>query len=155
VKNRPPKHGATMPAQNRTRFAGTYGVAIVRALAASFLFTSAAAAADWSPAKIDEESILEFQTVHEGDTHWSKVWMVVVDGDVYVNLGDRAVERLRTNNNAPIVAVRVAGDEFERVRVEAAQERQPAVARAIADKYWTGFLVPYRPPSQVMRLRPE
>jgi hypothetical protein len=79
----------------------------------------------------------------------------VLDGDVYLNLGDRAVERLRTNTTAPLVSVRIGGEEYERIRVEAAQERQPEVARAIADKYWTGFLVPYRRPSTVMRLRPE
>jgi GGDEF domain-containing protein len=82
------------------------------------------------------------------------VWLVVIDGDVYVNLGKRAAERLRANTRAPFVSVRIAGREFGRIRADPAQERQKEVAAAIAAKYWTGFLVPYTAPSQVMRLRP-
>jgi hypothetical protein len=124
--------------------------------AAAILAASAAGAADWKPRQFDEESILEFRTVNaEGEGHWSKVWLVVLEDQVYVNLGDRAAERLKSNATAPMVSVRVGDEEFENVRVEPAQELQPAVAQAIADKYWTGFLVPHRPPSQVMRLRPD
>src|SRR5688572_12987034 len=116
------------------------------ALAACVLCSTAAAfAGEWGGAAFNDESTLEFRTVNaQGEDHWSTVWLVVLDGDVYLNLGDRAVERLRTNTTAPLVSIRIAGEEFERIRVEAAQERQPEVARAIADKYWTGFLVPYR-----------
>ncbi len=120
------------------------------------LVSSNSSAAEWNAEAYKDESILEFMTVNaENEAHWSKVWLVVLDGHVYVNLGDRAVERLRTNTRAPIVSVRVGDDEFEKILVESAQDLQPAVAQAIADKYWTGFLVPYRPPSTVMRLRPE
>ena len=129
-----------------------------RFLAASFVLAlaSSAPAAEWRAEAYKDESILEFKTVDaEGEPHWSKVWLVVLDGHVYVNLGERAVERLKTNSRAPIVSVRVGDEEFEKILVEPAQDRQPAVAQAIADKYWTGFLVPHRPPSTVMRLRPE
>jgi hypothetical protein len=129
---------------------------LITTTTALVLAASVAAAAEWKAREFDEESILEFRTVNaEGEGHWSKVWLVVLDDQVYVNLGDRAAERLKTNATAPLVSVRVGDDEFENVRVEAAQELQPAVAQAIADKYWTGFLVPYRPPSKVMRLRPD
>ncbi len=128
------------------------------ALAALFvwLLGGEGVAADWDGQAFRDESTLEFLTVHpDGDEHWSTVWLVVVDGDVYLNLGNRAVERLRANTRAPFVSVRVAGNDFERIRVEPAQERQKEVAAAIAAKYWTGFLVPHTAPSQVMRLRPE
>ena len=126
------------------------------ALAATLLSTGISLAADWNPQGFHDESTLEFRTVNPaGEDHWSTVWFVVLDGEVYVNLGDRAVNRLRENTLAPLVSVRIAETEFERVRVDPAQERQKEVAASIADKYWTGFLVPYRPPSVVMRLRPE
>jgi len=128
----------------------TLAIAVVLSLAGQ------APAAQWDPQAVRDESTLEFLTVSEGEEgHWSTVWFVVLDGDVYVNLGDRAATRLRTNTTSPFVSVRIDEAEFERIRVDAAQDRQKEVADAIADKYWTGFLVPYRPPSQVMRLRPE
>ncbi len=113
-------------------------------------------AADWDGQVFRDESTLEFMTVSaDGEEYWSTVWLVVIDGDVYVNLGKRAAERLRANTRAPFVSVRIAGREFGRIRADPAQERQKDVAAAIAAKYWTGFLVPHRAPSQVMRLRPE
>jgi hypothetical protein len=127
------------------------------AVAGMLLFSAIPSlAAEWNGNSFKDESTLEFRTVNaEGEGHWSTVWLVVLDGDVYVNLGDRAVDRLESNATKPLVSVRVADHEFEKIRVEPAQDRQPDVARAIADKYWTGFLVPYRAPSTVMRLRPD
>jgi hypothetical protein len=128
----------------------TLAIAVVLSLAGQALATQ------WNPQAVRDESTLEFLTVREGEEgHWSTVWFVVLDGDVYVNLGDRAANRLSTNTTAPFVSVRIDEAEFEHIRVNAAQDRQKEVAEAIADKYWSGFLVPYRPPSQVMRLRPE
>ncbi len=113
-------------------------------------------AADWDGQVFRDESTLEFMTVSpDGEEHWSTVWLVAIDGDVYVNLGKPAAERLRANTRAPFVSVRIAGREFARIRADPAQERQKDVAAAIAAKYWTGFLVPHTAPSQVMRLRPE
>jgi hypothetical protein len=132
-------------------------VVLLRLATAAWLFSisSFAIAAEWNVAAFNDESTLEFRTVHAEGDHWSTVWFVELDGDVYLNLGDRAVERLRTNTAAPLVSIRVDDVEFEKIRVEAAQERQPEVARAMADKYWTGFLIPHRRPSTVMRLKPE
>ncbi len=112
-------------------------------------------AADWDGQLFRDESTLEFMTVSpDGEEYWSTVWLVVIDGDVYINLGKRAAERLRANTRAPFVSVRVAGSEFGGIRADPAQERQKDVAAAIAAKYWTGLLVPYAAPSLVMRLRP-
>ncbi len=120
------------------------------------LIAGEGAASDWDGQTFRDESTLEFMTVSpEGEEQWSTVWLVVIDGDVYVNLGKRAAGRVLANTRAPFVSVRVAGKEFERTRVDPAQERQKEVAAAIAAKYWTGFLVPDTAPSQVMRLRPE
>jgi hypothetical protein len=117
--------------------------------------SSLALAAEWNVASFTDESTLEFRTAHAEGDHWSTVWFVELDGEIYLNLGDRAVERLRTNTAAPLVSIRVDDVEYEKIRVEAAQDRQPEVAQAMADKYWTGFLIPHRRPSTVMRLKPE
>jgi hypothetical protein len=147
---RPSSHGARV----NSRPAVLFRLAAIAAWMVSA--SSLAFAADWNAAGFSDESTLEFRTVNaDGEDHWSTVWFVVLEGDVYLNLGQRAVERLRTNTAAPLVSIRVADEEFEKVRIEAAQERQPEVARAMADKYWTGFLIPHRRPSTVMRLKSE
>jgi len=163
VMAREAKHGARVETTPDLRSPWRTPRTLLRRAIAASIFAScvlstalAASAAQWSAPAFEDESTLEFRTVNaQGEAHWSTVWLVVLDGDIYVNLGDRAVERLRTNTTAPLVSIRIAGHEFEKIVAEPAQDRQPAVAQAIADKYWTGFLVPYRAPSTVMRLRPE
>jgi hypothetical protein len=158
---RPPKHGARVKSTahrtlERPRTPRRIPSTIAGTAAILLFAASEALAGQWAGPAFHDESTLEFRTTNaEGEGHWSTVWMVVLDDQVYVNLGERAVERLKTNTAAPLVSVRIDGQEFDEIVVEAAQDRQPAVAQAIADKYWTGFLVPHRRPSTVMRLRPE
>ena len=97
-------------------------------------------AAEWDPARFASEDVLEFSSVsEEGDVHWSKVWLVVLDEEVYVRLGNRAVERIEANVAAPYVGIRIADDQFDRVLTEAQPQMAERVAQAMSDKYWTDF----------------
>jgi hypothetical protein len=96
----------------------------------------------WDPEGFAKEETLDFLTVgpDEGE-HWSRVWLVVVDGDVYIRLGSRAAERMTKNTAAPYVRVRVAGQEFDFVSVNPVPDMKGAVETAMAEKYWSDVLV--------------
>ena len=52
-----------------------------------------------------------FRTTPGEDPHWSTVWLVVLDGQVYVRLGSRAFGRVEQNQDGHTVAVRIGGEE--------------------------------------------
>ena len=110
----------------------------------------------WDPAAFRELDTLEFLTVGPDEgKHWSTVWLVVLDGQVYVRLGSRAAGRMQRNTTAPIVAVRIGGREYERVRAEEAKEMVARVAAAMADKYPTDLFVRYVNHPLTLRFVPE
>jgi hypothetical protein len=98
--------------------------------------------ASWDPPTLAREDTLEFLTVgpDEGE-HWSRVWVVAVDNELYVRLGRRAAARFQRNTTAPFVKVRIAGQEFDKVRGEPAPEMAERVAAAMAAKYWTDLVL--------------
>jgi hypothetical protein len=99
---------------------------------------AAQAAAQWNPERFAEQDTLELLTVSaDGDEHWSTVWLVVLDGQVYVRLGNRAADRVNGSSRAPLVDVRIAGETFHNVRVDPAPDMADRVAAAMADKYWS------------------
>jgi len=99
------------------------------------------AAADWDPQAYVDEDVVEIRTVNaENDEHWFKVWLVVIDGDVYVRLGNRAKRHIDGNTRAPVIGVRIAGEEFEAVETSPAPEMADRVAEAMSDKYTSDFL---------------
>lgn len=110
-----------------------------------FLFAWAWAGAGarvWQPGAWKDVSTLSIRTQAEGERpHWFKVWLVVIDGDLYVRLGKRAASRVRENSTGKIVAVRVGGVEFPAVRLVPAPEMTRRVADAMAEKYWTDIFV--------------
>lgn len=114
---------------------------IVFALVAAFVamgLTTGAFAADWDPEAFASEDVLEFSSVSpDGEAHWSKVWLVVLDGDVYIRLGNRAVGWVEKNSEAPHVGIRIAGEEFPRVLTESAPDMADRVAEAMDEKYWS------------------
>jgi len=128
---------------------------VTAALVLSLLATAPARAA-WDPQAMAKESTLEFLTVGptEGE-HWSTVWLVVIDGQVYIRLGNRAAGRMEQNTTAPYVKVRVAGQQFDRVKAEPAPDMVQQVAAAMGDKYWSDALVRYFNHPLTMRLSPE
>jgi hypothetical protein len=90
----------------------------------------------WDPDTFRGQSTLEIMTIgtEEGE-HWTRLWLVVVDGQVYVQLGDQAFRRVLTNFARPYVEVKIAGQKFDRVRLEAAPDMKGQVAAAMAAKY--------------------
>ena len=110
----------------------------------------------WNPNAFQNDSTLEVMTVgaKEGE-HWSRLWLVVIDGKLYVRLGDRSFERIQKNVASPYVQVKVAGQRFERVRVEAAPDMAEKVAAAMADKYLLDFLVRHESHPMTARLIAE
>ena len=103
-----------------------------------------AADGQWTPERFANEQTLELLTVgpEEGE-HWSTVWLVVIDGQVYVRLGDRAAGRVEASTRKPLVDVRIAGETFHNVSVDPAPEMADRVAAAMGEKYWSDIFVRY------------
>ncbi|MFN8545046.1 MAG: hypothetical protein U0807_12700 [Candidatus Binatia bacterium] len=126
------------------------------AVLALLLFAGAARANWWSPVAWKDESTLELRTTDPGqEPHWSTVWLVVVDGRVYVRLGARAAGRVERNATKPFVDVRVAGQEFRHVHAVPAPEEARRVGEAMAAKYWSDVLVRQVAHPLTLRLVPE
>ena len=101
-----------------------------------------ATAGEWRPQDWAEKSTVQLRTTAPGEMpHWFPVWLVVLDGQLYVRLGKRAASRIVHNATAPYVGVRIAGEEFPRVTAHPAPEAAGRVAKAMAAKYWTDVLV--------------
>ncbi|HYB98971.1 MAG TPA: hypothetical protein VEC57_07505 [Candidatus Limnocylindrales bacterium] len=112
---------------------------------------------EWTPEMWMDEDTLQFRTdcPDEGE-HWSYVWLVVLEEDVYVRLGSRAAARVDCNKSKPIVAVRIADDlEFPAVEMVPSPDKADAVAAAMADKYWTDIFVRYADHPYTMKLVPK
>jgi hypothetical protein len=110
----------------------------------------------WNPNAFRDLSTLEVMTVgaKEGE-HWSRLWLVVVDGKLYVRLGDRSFERVQKNVASPYVQVKIGGQRFDRVRIEAAPEMAEKVAAAMAYKYFLDILVRHESHPMTARLVAE
>ena len=124
--------------------------------------SSLSAPSDWNPAAFKDESTLEFLSLREGGRqHWSPVWLVVVDEQLYLRLGRRAIKNLKSStsysdnpsDSSPNSAVRIAGREFE-ISITEANEMAGPVARAMAEKYPTDCLVRFFPHPLTVRVKP-
>lgn len=110
----------------------------------------------WDAKAFRDLDTLEFQTVGPAEgPHWSTVWLVVLNDEVYIRLGSRASGRMKENTAAPFVNVRIGGREYERVRAEEAADQTTAVADAMAAKYWSDVFVRFVPHPLTMRLQPD
>jgi hypothetical protein len=115
----------------------------------------ARAAAAWTPTAWAAENTVELRTTDPGEEpHWFPVWVAVVDGQLYVRLGDRAAGRFERNLTKPVIAVRIAGHEFDRVRGIPAPDQAPTVAATMHEKYWGDLLVQYANHPLTLRLEP-
>ena len=112
--------------------------------------------AQWDTAAFAKQDTLKLRTVgpKEGE-YWFPVWLVVIDGQLYVRLGTRAAERVEANTTAPYLGVQVAGQRFDRVRGVPAPEYADRVAKAMADKYTSDLLVRFMSHPLTLRLVPE
>jgi hypothetical protein len=127
-------------------------------LTATLLLGIAAGAAEprWTPGLWVDENTVELRTTRAGEApHWFKVWVAVVDDQLYVRIGSRAAERIERNTTAPEVAVRIAGQEFEHVQVENAPDMADRVAAELAEKYWTDVLIRHFSHPLTLRLVPK
>src|SRR5215831_14635987 len=99
---------------------------------------------DWKPAAYAAESTIRLRTTDpaEGE-HWFPVWLVVLDGEVYVRLGTRAAGRIQGNTTNPFIAVQIAGQEFDHVKFTEVPDHAERVAKAMGDKYWSDVTVRY------------
>ena len=122
---------------------------------AALSLTTAVAAAGWDAQAFSKQDTLEFLTVEDGAEHWSTVWLVVIDNQVYVRLGSRAAARIERNATKPIVKVRIAGETFDKVKGESVPDMTDAVNKAMAEKYTSDIFVRYFDHPLTMRLTPE
>lgn len=128
-------------------------LAILLAFSAIALLSSRASASGWTPSQWKDVSSLQFWTIDaDQNEHWSTVWLVVIDGDVYLRLGSAAADALRGSTQWPYVKVRIRGEEFPTVRVDSTPNMSGAVADAMAEKYWSDLLIRYLPHPMTVRL---
>jgi hypothetical protein len=135
--------------------------AVVASAVFSFNAMGASTAANspvpgWDPNAFSDQNTLEIMTTapDEGD-HWSKVWLVVIDGQLYVRLGDRSFGRIQKNTTNPYLKVKVGDSEFDRVRWEPALDMKDKVAAAMADKYFMDILIRHESHPMTARLVAE
>jgi hypothetical protein len=115
-----------------------------------------AAAPAWNPNAWLDESTIELRTTAPGEEpHWFKVWLVVIDGQLYVRLGSRAADRFESNQTRPVLAVRLAGREVPEVTGVAVPDMAQRVDAAMADKYWSDVFVRWFGHPLVLRLSPK
>jgi hypothetical protein len=107
------------------------------------------------PAVFRDASTIKIMTTEpDAGEHWSNLW-VVVDGQPYVRLGDRSYGRIQRNTTSPFVKLKVADQEFDKVKVEEMPDMKEKVGAAMADKYWMDVLIRLESHPMVARLVPE
>ena len=110
----------------------------------------------WNPPAWIQEGTVELGVVRaDGAPHWFKVWLAVVDGQAYVRLGAQSAAKLEENRTKPLIGVRVAGHEFQRVRAEPSPAMADRVAGVMAEKYWSDIFIRLVPHPVTARLTPE
>ena len=139
-----------------------YRIANLAVLSLVISITSALAAwADgqvvpgWNPAVFQDASTIKIMTTEPDiGEHWSNLWVVVIDGQPYVRLGDRSYGRIQRNSTSPYVKLKVADQEFDKVKVEEVPDMKEKVAAAMAAKYWMDVLIRHESHPMVARLVP-
>ena len=132
--------------------------AVIATLLSSLLLAVCwAAPAGWTPAEWAGENTLELTTdVPSEGSYTFPVWLAVIDGQVYVRLGNRAAGRVQGSKSAPLVDVKVAGHQFDHVRCEPAPDAVPRVNEAMAQKYyWSDKVVHHMAHPLTCRLMPQ
>lgn len=113
-------------------------------------------AADWTPAAWAAEETVDLTTVAPDEgAHTFPVWLVVIDGQLYVRLGSRAAGRVEASTTKPYLGVKIAGASFPKVKGEPAPEMADRVSAAMADKYWSDVFIRWVSHPLTLRLVPE
>lgn len=124
------------------------GWILVTVFAVGLAGAGQAAGADdrWTPGDWIHEETLELGTTAPGeDTYWFKVWLVVIDGDLYVRLGSTAAERVEESTSKPYMRVKIAGVDFPKVEGVPEPDEAERVSKLMAEKYWTDVFVAWLP----------
>jgi hypothetical protein len=138
------------------RAAAVVLIALWIAFAATAIGAADSAVPGWDPNAFRDQSTLQIMTTapEEGE-HWSKLWLVVIDGQVYVRLGDRSYGRVQKNTTNPYLKVKVGDNEFDKVRLDPAPDMTDKVAAAMADKYFMDILIRHESHPMTARLVAE
>lgn len=112
--------------------------------------------AGWNPDAFRDQRSLQIMTVgaDEGG-HWSKLWLVVIDGQLLVRLDHRTSERVKENLAGQYVILKIGDRKFDRVRLEAVPDMSSKVAAAMADKYPMDVLIRHESHPMTARLIAE
>lgn len=109
----------------------------------------------WTPSEWVEEETIELGTTEPGEEIYHfPVWLVVIDGDVYVRLGNQAAERIEESTTKPHLSVRIAGQEFPKVEGIPAPDKAEQVADLMGEKYWSDIFIQFMPHPLTLRLEP-
>src|SRR5277367_4235160 len=110
----------------------------------------------WDPTVFRDAGTIKIMTTEpDAGEHWSNLCVVVIDGQPYVRLGDRAYGRIQRNTTSPFVKLKVADQEFDKVKVEEMPNMTEKVGAAMAAKYWMDVLIRHESHPMVARLVPE
>ncbi len=129
---------------------------VASSLAPSAVTTALAGDADWTPADWVEEETIELGTTEPGEDRYDfPVWLVVIDGDVYVRLGSKAAERFEESTTKPYMTVEIAEKTFPKVEGVPAPDQADQVDQLMADKYWSDVFIRFMPHPLTLRLEPR
>jgi len=123
--------------------------------AATAMFPAIAVEAAWTPAQWATEETLKLCTTEpQEQTYCFKVWLVVLDTNVYVRLGTKAADRVKANTTGMVLPVEIGGQRFDKVRLIDAPDKVDAVAKAMADKYPSDWFIRWLSHPMTLRLEP-
>jgi len=110
----------------------------------------------WNPDAFRDQRSLQILTIGaEEGAHWSKLWLVVIDGQLLVRLDHRTFERVKENLVGKYVMLKIGDRKFDRVRMEAVPDMSGKVAAAMADKYPMDILIRHESHPMTARLIAE
>jgi hypothetical protein len=113
-------------------------------------------AAGWDPDGFRDQRTLQIMTTDaEEGAHWSELWLVVIDGQLFVRLDGRTFERVKENLAGQYVMLKIGDRKFDRVRLESAPDMSSKVAAAMADKYPMDLLIRHESHPMTARLIAE
>ncbi|MFT4572074.1 MAG: hypothetical protein ACI8TX_000706 [Hyphomicrobiaceae bacterium] len=119
---------------------------VFAAVFATVLLASPAvsASAEWNPEAWGDTKTLEYLTDCPGEgEHWSPVWLVVEQGQLYISLGSKAADRVACSTLAPYTSIKIEGERYDRIELVPETQLAATIEQARWDKYWTNIFAGY------------